>query len=81
MMYLFEGSEACVKVICVDAVTSSSCGIVRPLHFVAFAPGGGGGGFAWPSICAVATLIAQNATATGPSNLSNRRNKRVEFLS
>ena len=44
MMYLFEGSDAWVKVICVEAVMSSSCGMGRPLHFVALAPGGGGGG-------------------------------------
>src|SRR5580700_7409781 len=54
-MYFFDGSAVCVKLIPVLAVTSSSCGIGRPLHLVDFAPGGGGTGGGWPS-CACSRL-------------------------
>src|SRR5580693_779813 len=38
------------------AVTSSSCGIVRPVHSVAFAPAGGGGGTGCPCANTLATF-------------------------
>src|SRR5450631_2105394 len=48
-MYFLAGSEACLKLIPALAVTSSSCGMGRPLHLMDLAPGGGGGGVGWPS--------------------------------
>ena len=57
----FAGSELCVNVIPAFAVMSSSCGIGRPLHLVAFAPGGGGGGCGCPP-CALASRAAKSKT-------------------
>src|SRR6185437_11514836 len=53
-MYFFSGSDVCLKWIPACAVTSTNCGIGRPLHFLDFAPGGGGGGIGWP-LCAEPT--------------------------
>jgi len=50
---------------------SSSCGTGRPAHLVAFAPGGGGGGWACPS-CALARLASQANSASGSAKTANR---------
>lgn len=58
-MYFFSGSEVWRNVIPVFAVTSSNCGIARPAHATAFAPGGGAEGVGWPS-CPNANAAAKN---------------------
>lgn len=47
-MYFFSGSEVCLKVMPAWALMSANCGIGRPVHFLVFAPGGGGGGSGCP---------------------------------
>src|SRR6516162_3074255 len=58
-MYFLAGSDECLKVIPALAVMSSSCGIGRPVHSVAFAPGCGGGGMLCPS-CAREVFVPQS---------------------
>src|SRR3974390_1561112 len=58
-MYFFAGSDECLKAIPALAVMSSSCGIGRPAHWAAFAPGWGGGGTLCPS-CAREAFVPQS---------------------
>src|SRR6516164_7382749 len=58
-MYFFAGSDECLKTIPALAVMSSSCGIGRPVHSVAFAPGWGSGGMLCPS-CAKEAFVPQS---------------------
>src|ERR1017187_6633824 len=48
-MYFLAGSEVCLKRMPAFSVTSSSCGMERPVHLKDLAPGGGGGGVGCPS--------------------------------
>jgi len=70
-MYFLAGSAVCLKVIPAFEVMSSSCGISRPVHFVAFAPGGGGGGCGCPP-CALASRAARSKTIKNFASLLQR---------
>jgi hypothetical protein len=70
-MYLFAGSEVCLKVMPVVEVMSSSCGTGRPLHFDDLALAGGGVGVGWP-LCASAKLKRQKVTAMDRRTLKGK---------